>query len=105
MQFGGHNWVESEKGSSLYGQIISELRVGGVKLTAVSVADSAMASDNYYELIEMPGGLEVYVCISESHIANLLVECADDYSRGYTFGVFVGSLMTNVFHQLMAEEQ
>ena len=98
MSSANHIWTDGKEEDALYGRVISEMRMADMTLIAVAVKDEALASGRHFDVIEMPGGLTLYVCIADSYIESVMEVANNDYAKGYTFGVCIGSLLTNIYH-------
>jgi len=98
-----HRWTDGEE--SLAGSLITTFAVGELKLLALSVPASSLSSGNFYDVIEMPGGTTLYVCISQDHIKELVSDVDDPYQVGFSFGVFIGNLLTSIYFELMSEAE
>jgi hypothetical protein len=96
-----HTWIEGNEDDALAGRIITTMVVGEMRFIATSVPQSSLQSEQIYDVIEMPGGLSYYVCISEEEIKNLTAGIEDAYQVGFTFGIFVSNILTNVYYELM----
>jgi hypothetical protein len=96
-----HQWISGDENDSMLGRTMSTMVQEGISFTAVVVPDSSMLTEQFFEIIELPNGVEVMVCIRESFINGIVEESKNEYACGYTLGIYVGSLLRDVHAQFL----
>lgn len=94
-----NQWVNEGENPDFDG-LISTMTHENIKVTALGVPSTAISGNKPYEVIELTGGLEAIVAISEDYLIELLSGCDDAFRGGFTLGLFIGHVLSEALGEL-----
>jgi len=95
-----NEWADESVGPDFEG-LISTLTHENIRVTAIGVpAGAIMNKKKPYDVIELFGGLEAIVAISDDYLKELLENCDDLFRGGFVLGLFIGHVLNEAMGEL-----
>ena len=93
------NYKENERP---FDGLLSTASAEGFSVSAISVPeDSIVSQDKPFDFIELPGGMECVIAISDEYLNGLAKNATSDFNSGFRIGMFVNQILTEKLEEMV----